>query len=72
MMREEPLLWQKLAAEFLGTAMLVLFGAGSVTATFTLQPRTNVLTEADLGIIALWGVIGLILALRYFSWEPRR
>ncbi|MGH2746643.1 MAG: ABC transporter permease [Actinomycetota bacterium] len=26
----------------------------------------------DLGIIALWGAAGLILAARYFRWEPRR
>lgn len=50
----EPTLPQKLAAEFVGTALLVLFGAGSVTATFTLVPSTKApLTEADLGIISL-------------------
>lgn len=27
---------------------------------------------ADLGVIALWGVIGLAVASRFFSWEPRR
>jgi ABC-type multidrug transport system, permease component len=26
----------------------------------------------DLGIIALWGAVGLVLAVRFFSWEPRR
>jgi ABC-2 type transport system permease protein len=26
----------------------------------------------DLAVIAAWGVAGLILALRFFSWEPRR
>jgi ABC-2 type transport system permease protein len=26
----------------------------------------------DLLIIALWGVAGVVLAARYFSWEPRR
>jgi len=26
----------------------------------------------DLGAVALWGVAGLLLAVRYFSWEPRR
>lgn len=26
----------------------------------------------ELGVIALWGVIGVLGALRYFSWEPRR
>ena len=27
---------------------------------------------ADLGVIALWGLIGLAVAARFFSWEPRR
>jgi ABC-2 type transport system permease protein len=26
----------------------------------------------DVAIIAGWGVVGLILAARFFSWEPRR
>lgn len=26
----------------------------------------------DLAVIAAWGVVGLILALRFFTWEPRR
>ena len=26
---------------------------------------------ADLGVIALWGLAGLLVALRYFSWEPK-
>jgi ABC-2 type transport system permease protein len=25
----------------------------------------------EVGVIALWGVIGVVLALRFFSWEPR-
>jgi hypothetical protein len=25
-----------------------------------------------LGILAGWGVAGLVLAARFFSWEPRR
>ncbi len=27
---------------------------------------------SDLLVIALWGVAGLVLASRYFSWEPRK
>jgi len=27
---------------------------------------------AELGVVAAWGVIGVIAALRFFSWEPRR
>ncbi len=26
----------------------------------------------DVLVVAIWGVVGLILAVRYFSWEPRR
>lgn len=26
----------------------------------------------EVGVIGLWGVIGVVLALRFFSWEPRR
>lgn len=27
---------------------------------------------ADLAVIAIWGVIGAVVAVRYFTWEPRR
>jgi ABC-2 type transport system permease protein len=30
------------------------------------------LSLTDVGVMAIWGIIGLILALRFFSWEPRR
>jgi ABC-2 type transport system permease protein len=26
----------------------------------------------DLAVVAAWGVVGLVLAVRYFSWEPRK
>jgi hypothetical protein len=26
----------------------------------------------DLAIVAAWGLAGLLLATRYFSWEPRK
>lgn len=29
-------------------------------------------SNVDLIVIALWGLAGLVLALRFFSWEPRR
>jgi ABC-2 type transport system permease protein len=28
-------------------------------------------SASDVGVIAIWGIAGLILALRSFSWEPR-
>lgn len=50
-MRNESTLWQKLFAECLGTAFLVLFGAGAVTATFFIGKTTAFTSEADLGIV---------------------
>lgn len=53
-MEKEPTLVQKLGAEFLGTALLTLIGAGSVTAAFTLEGGTKApFSFADLGIISL-------------------
>jgi ABC-2 type transport system permease protein len=26
----------------------------------------------EVGVIAAWGVLGVVIALRFFSWEPRR
>ena len=26
----------------------------------------------DLAVVAAWGIVGLVLAVRYFSWEPRK
>jgi ABC-2 type transport system permease protein len=34
--------------------------------------RVFVFDWVDVGIVAAWGVVGLVLAARFFSWEPRR
>jgi ABC-2 type transport system permease protein len=26
----------------------------------------------SLAVIAAWGVVGIVLAVRYFTWEPRK
>lgn len=44
--------WQKLAAEFLGTAFLVFVGVGSVPATLIVNGKAP-FTMADLGMISL-------------------
>jgi len=38
------------------------------------DPNTvgNGIEWGDLGIVLAWGVAGLLVALRFFSWEPRR
>ncbi len=52
-MQNQPTLLQKLVAEALGTALLVLIGAGSVTATQTIAAGSGAkFSEADLGIIS--------------------
>lgn len=51
-MDKQPTLAQKLTAETLGTALLTLIGAGSVTATVTLDKAVP-FSEAQLGVISL-------------------
>ena len=56
-------LGRRVLAEFVGTALLVLFGAGSVVAALTLND--GVLDYSGLGIIAL--AFGLVVALAIYS-----
>jgi glycerol uptake facilitator protein len=57
---DENKLWQKLAAEFLGTAMLVFVGVGSVPA-FAAARGTSPFTGPDLGFISLaFGAIVIV------------
>lgn len=62
-MGKQPTLAQKLAAEVLGTALLTLIGAGSVTATITLDGSVP-FSEAQLGIIS-FAFAFIIMALVY-------
>lgn len=38
----------------------------------TFDPFGNVFAPGNLWIVAAWGIAGLLLAIRFFSWEPRR
>lgn len=61
--------WQKLAAEFLGTALLVFIGVGSVPATLMLNGQQP-MTMADLGVISLafgTAVIAVVYAFGHVS-----
>ncbi len=65
-MQKNPTMVQKLAAEFLGTALLVLIGAGSVTATTMLEAGTGAkFSEADLGVISL--AFGFVIIAMVYS-----
>jgi glycerol uptake facilitator protein len=57
---DENKYWQKLAAEFLGTAFLVFVGVGSVPATLIVNGKAP-FTMADLGMISLsFGTIVIV------------
>ncbi|HYY44209.1 MAG TPA: ABC transporter permease [Actinomycetota bacterium] len=45
--------------------------ADAMYASYLELPGRAALQWADLGIVAAWGALGLVVALRYFSWEPR-
>ncbi|MDP9221504.1 MAG: aquaporin, partial [Actinomycetota bacterium] len=51
-MLDETTLYQRLAAEFIGTAFLVFIGVGSVPATLIVNGNAP-FTMADLGMISL-------------------
>ncbi len=44
----------------------------AVFAPFDTQPGVSPWAWHDLGVVALWGVAGAIVALRRFRWSPRR
>jgi ABC-2 type transport system permease protein len=46
---------------------------GNVTAPTPAGPvRAAPFDWWDLAVVAAWGILGLVLAVRYFSWEPRK
>jgi len=47
------------------------FVAGMLASYFPLPGQSSIKGE-DLLIVGAWGLAGLLLAMRYFSWEPRR
>src|SRR5215475_420163 len=65
-MQKQPSLAQKLVSEALGTGLLTLIGAGSVTATLTLEGGSGAkFSEADLGVISL--AFGFIITAMIFA-----
>ncbi len=46
--------------------------AESMHAAFNPLTNGSGFEVKSLAVMAAWGVIGLVLAVRYFSWEPRR
>jgi ABC-2 type transport system permease protein len=54
----------------IGAVFPVRHFADAMLASFYGSPLT--FEWSDVAIIAVWGVVGLLLAVRFFSWEPRR
>jgi ABC-2 type transport system permease protein len=44
----------------------------ALLASFNLPPGANPWAWHDLGVMAIWGVVGVALALRRWQWAPRR
>jgi ABC-2 type transport system permease protein len=44
----------------------------AIEAAFNLVPGANPWAWSDLGVMAIWGVVGVLLALRRWEWAPRR
>jgi glycerol uptake facilitator protein len=64
---DENTQWQKLAAEFIGTAFLVFVGVGSVPATLIVNGKAP-FTMADLGMISL--AFGTIVIVTVYVFGP--
>ena len=62
---EEHSLAQKLAAEFIGTALLVFVGAGSVPAMILLTSEASPFSGAEVGMVAF--AFGLIVVAMVYT-----
>lgn len=65
---EAPPLWLDAIAR---TFPVKHFVEGMLASYFPL-PGQSALRTVDLLVVAAWGVAGALLAVRFFSWEPRR
>jgi ABC-2 type transport system permease protein len=60
--------WIKTVGDFFPIKHL----AHAVLYAFNPPPNVSSFRGRDLLIVALWGLGGLVLAVRFFTWEPRR
>ena len=65
---ENPPAWLDITAKVFPVRHFV---KGLIAAYFPI-PGQSSFRVGDLVVVAIWGLAGLILAIRYFSWEPRR
>ena len=60
--------WLQWVADFLPLKHTV----DTMTASFNPEPGQSAYQWFDLGIVTVWGIFGLVMALLFFRWEPRR
>jgi ABC-2 type transport system permease protein len=65
---ENPPAWLDITAKVFPVKHFV---EGMLASYFPL-PGQSAIKAGDLLIVGVWGLAGLLLAIRYFSWEPRR
>jgi ABC-2 type transport system permease protein len=65
---ENPPAWM----DVLANIFPVRHFADAMLAVYSPQLAGTGLEWQDLAVIAAWGLAGLIISLRFFSWEPRR
>ncbi len=65
---ERPPAWLDLLAKVFPVKHFV----EAMLASYLPTPGRSAFRLGDLLVVAAWGVAGVILALRFFSWEPRR
>ena len=58
--------------EMLGNLFPIKHFLDALKVVFTPHTMDAAFPWGDLGVTALWGAVGLVVAIRYFSWEPRR
>ena len=58
----------------LALAVAIVCGFALIARAQTFAPPTTPLPRdkgANLAVVALWGLAGLLLAIRFFRWTPR-
>jgi ABC-2 type transport system permease protein len=60
--------WIKTVGDFFPIKHL----AHAVLYAFNPPPGVSAFRGRDLLIVAIWGLVGLLVAVRFFTWEPRR
>ena len=65
---EDPPAWM----DVLANIFPVRHFADAMLAVYSPQMASGGLEWQDLAVVAAWGVAGVLVSLRFFSWEPRR